>query len=62
VIVNGPNGGKVAQGNVLLLTRGRATVMIVGYRAGTQPFPAKLLSRLAAAAAKRLSTASPQPP
>jgi hypothetical protein len=36
--------------------------MIVGFRAGTQPFPAKLLPRLAAAAAKRLSTASPQPP
>jgi hypothetical protein len=55
VTVNGPNGaGQVAQGAVVLLTRGRATAVILGYRAAKPPLPPKLLPLLAAAAAKRL--------
>jgi mannosyltransferase len=56
----GPNGA--ARGALVVTTRGRATAVILAYRMGKQPFPAKLLPGLVASAYQRLGQATPGGP
>jgi hypothetical protein len=51
-----------ARGGLVVITRGRATAVILAYRPGVQSVPAKLLSGLAASAYERLGEAAPRNP
>jgi hypothetical protein len=59
VIIHRADGsGQLAQGTVVLFTRGRASSLMLGLRAGQQPFPRGLLSNLSAAIAHRMKAAA----